>query len=111
MKTKRNKNHDIDIINEISSMLPKARVAKAHKEAEQEIFHIRLKELRKKMNIKQEDIKSFSQSSISKLESRKDMKISTLLEYLESIGLGIEITVYPQKKHINANEKIILLKK
>ena len=109
MKAKINKNHDI--INEISSMLPKARVAKAHKEAEQEIFHIRLKELRKKMNIKQEDIESFSQSSISKLESRKDMKISTLLEYLESIGLGIEIKVYPKKKQIHANEEIILIKK
>ncbi len=109
MKAKINKNHDI--INEISSMLPKARVAKSHKEAEQEIFHIRLKELRKKMNIKQEDIESFSQSSISKLESRKDMKISTLLEYLESIGLGIEIKVYPKKKQIHSTEEIILLKK
>lgn len=109
MKAKMNKNHNI--IDEISSMLPKARVAKAHKEAEQEIFHIRLKELRKKMNIKQEDIKSFSQSSISKLESRKDMKISTLLEYLESIGLGIEIKVYPKKKQIHSTEEIILIRK
>ena len=109
MKAKRNKNHNF--IDEISSMLPKAQVTKAHKEAEQEIFKIRLKELRKKMNIKQEDIGSFSQSSISKLESRKDMKISTLLEYLESIGFGIEIKVYPKNKQIHAAEEIILIKR
>ncbi len=109
MKVKRDKNHNI--IDEISLMLPKAQVTKAHKEAEQEIFQIRLKELRMKMKIKQEDIESFSQSSISKLESRKDMKISTLLEYLESIGFGIEIKVYPKNKQIHGTEEIILIKR
>ncbi|MBA7633512.1 hypothetical protein ES703_41080 [subsurface metagenome] len=62
------------------------------------------------MNLRQEDIDSFSQPGISKLESRKDMKISTLLEYLDSIGLGIEIKVYPKKKQRHSTEEIILIK-
>lgn len=47
------------------------------------------------MGIRQEDIKGFTQSSISKLESRKDIKVSALIEYLDNIGMGVEIKAYP----------------
>ena len=63
----------------------------------------------KKRGFKQEEIKSFSQSSVSKLESRKDMKISNLIEYLDNLGLGIEIKAYPKDKN-KKNEDIVLLK-
>lgn len=91
MKTK-------DFIDELETMLPEERAKRAKKEAEKEIFQIRLSELRKKRGIRQKDIKAFSQSSISKLESRKDIRISTLLEYLDNIGMGVEIKAYPKNK-------------
>jgi len=87
-----------DFISEMESMLPKEMVDSARKEAEQEIFNIKLAQLRKQMGIKQEEIESFSQSGISKIEKRKDMKISTLISYLDSIGMNIEIKVYPKNK-------------
>ncbi|CAM4252590.1 XRE family transcriptional regulator [Treponema peruense] len=70
-----------------SKMSPEM-VKKAHKQAEQEILAIRLSQLREEQNIKQTNLKNFSQSSVSKIEKRKDMKISTLVSYLDSIWNG-----------------------
>jgi hypothetical protein len=99
-----------DFIDELTSMVPLERSERARKEAEKEIFLIRLSEIRKRMGIRQEDIRSFSQSGISKLESRKDMKISTLLDYLNNIGLGMEIRVYPKRLKRKGIEEVTLLK-
>jgi hypothetical protein len=99
-----------DFTDELAAMLPKKRVERAKKEAEKEIFLIRLAELRKKRGIRQEDITAFSQSGISKLESRKDIKISTLIEYLKNLGMGVEIKAYPKNKQLKTNEEFVLLK-
>src|SRR3972149_3716518 len=97
-----------DFIDELEAMLPPTRVQRAKKEAEKEIFRIRLSDLRKQMGVKQEDIKAFTQSGISKLEARKDMKLSTLVEYLDSIGMGLEIKAYPKRKKKNFDEVVLL---
>jgi hypothetical protein len=97
-----------DFIDELEAMLPPVRVQRAKKEAEKEIFRIRLSELRKQMGMKQEDIRAFTQSGISKLESRKDMKISTLIEYLQNIGMGLEIKAYSKKRKHKADEVVLL---
>lgn len=57
---------------------------------------MKLAELRERRGVKQSDITAFSQPAISKLERRKDMRLSTLIEYLDGIGLGLEIRVYPK---------------
>ncbi len=108
MKTVKKKNNH-DFIDELAATLPVKKVRKAYKEAEKEILQIRLAEIREKRGIKQEDIKSFSQSGVSKLEARKDMKISTLIEYLDNLGLSVEIKAYPKDKK-KKSEEIILLK-
>jgi hypothetical protein len=97
-----------DFIDELEAMLPPVRVQRAKKEAEKEILQIRLSELRKQMGVKQEDIPAFTQSGISKLESRKDMKISTLVEYIRSIGMGLEIKAYPKKRKHKADDVVLL---
>ncbi len=107
MKAKKRKS---DFVDELGAMLTPDRVERARKNAEKEIFNIRLSELRKMMKVRQEDITAFTQSGISKLEKRKDMKISTLLEYLDSIGMGIEIKTFPKKNGKKQNKEIILLR-
>jgi hypothetical protein len=107
-KTKTNKKKDY--IDELASTMPPERVERAKREAEKEIFQIRLSELRKKMGIRQEDIKTATQSGISKLESRKDMKLSTLIEYLNSIGMGVEIKAYPKNVIKKNADAVTLLK-
>lgn len=82
----------------LTRRLPKERLEKIENEAAKEIFRIRLAELRKKNNMRQIDIDAFSQSGLSKLENRKDMKISTLMEYIRSIGMHLEIKAYPEGK-------------
>jgi len=99
-----------DFIDELESMLPPARVHRAKREAGKEIFRIRLSDLRKQMGVNQEDIKEFTQSGISKLESRNDMKISTLVAYLDNIGMGLEIKAYPKKKKQKNFDEVVLLK-
>jgi hypothetical protein len=99
-----------DFTEELAAMLPKERVERAKRDAEKEIFQIRLSELRKKVGLREEDIKNFSQSSISKLESRKDIKVSTLIEYLDKIGMGVEIKAYPKNKKRESRDEVVLLK-
>ncbi|MEW6585585.1 MAG: XRE family transcriptional regulator [Nitrospirota bacterium] len=60
------------------------------------------------MGMKQEDIRAFTQSGISKLEARKDMKISTLVEYLHNIGMGVEIKAYPRRRKHKIDEVVLL---
>ncbi len=99
-----------DFTDELAAMLPAERLERAKRNAEKEIFQIRLSELRNKMGIRQEDVKGFTQSSISKLESRKDIKISTLIEYLDNIGMGVEIKAYPKNKRKKTTGEVVLLK-
>jgi hypothetical protein len=54
-------------------------------------YEMSLKELRKHLGIKQKAIKSFKQASVSKIESRHDIKISTLCEYMHELDLNVEI--------------------
>ena len=92
----------------MESMMTPESVRKAHIKAEKEILTIRLAKLREVMNKKQSDIKNFNQSSVSKIEKRKDIKISTLIDYLDSLGMGLEIIAYSKKT--KTTQKTVLLK-
>ena len=82
-------------------------LAKARKLYEQESLNLKLKALRGKYGVKQADISNFTQTAVSKLERRKDIKISTLIDYLESLGLVLEIAALPKD---NDSEREILLR-
>ena len=81
-------------------------LAEARKLCEQDSLKIKLKILREKYCIKQEDIEKFSQTAVSKLERRKDIKISTLMDYLECLGFGLEIIALPKKP--NAKKEVLM---
>ena len=68
---------------------------------------IRLAQLREERNVKQSEMRNFTQSSVSKIEKRKDIKISTLIDYLDSLGMGLEIKAYP-KIGSKANGQVLL---
>ncbi len=107
MKPKLRKNP----IESLEKALPPKNVVKAKLKAEQIMFQINLAELRKNVGLRQEDITNFSQSGLSKLESRKDMKISTLREYLDSLGMDLEIKAkLRKKKDGSAKKEFVLLK-
>lgn len=83
-------------IEAMEGVMSEDQVRRARATAEREILAIRLAGLRERRGIKQNGLPSFSQTAVSKLERRKDMKISTLVEYLEGLGMGLELRVYPK---------------
>jgi hypothetical protein len=92
----------------MESMMTPESVQRARIKAEQEIMTIKLGLLREKRGLKQNEINNFSQTSVSRLEKRKDIKISTLAEYLNSLGMGLEIKTYPKDKTIKLKEEVLL---
>ena len=100
-----------DAIDELKSMMNKKSIEKAESKAQDILFDIKLSDLRKESGLKQQDIEAFSQSGLSKIESRSDMKISTLREYLHSIGMELEIRARKIKKQKSEkNKEYVLLK-
>ena len=93
-------------ISELEAKMDPAVLEKARKMAEKESLNIRLGMLREKYGVKQSEITTFTQSAVSKLENRKDIRISTLIDYLDSMGMGLEITAYPK----NSSKKELLLR-
>lgn len=83
-----------DAIVEMEKRMTQEQIHDAKLTADREILSIKLAKLRERQGIKQADLKTFTQTAVSRLEKRKDMKISTLIEYLDDIGMGIEIRVY-----------------
>ena len=95
-------------IEAMESMMSPESVERSRKKAEQEIFAIRLGMLREKCGFKQNEIKNFSQTSVSRLERRKDIKISTLIDYLDSLDMGLEIRTYSKNKKAKIKEEVLL---
>jgi glycine betaine/choline ABC-type transport system substrate-binding protein len=90
-----------------SKMSPEA-VACSRMMAEQEILTIRLAQLRERLGVKQNEFDNFSQTSISRFEKRKDIRISTLIEYLGNLGMGLEIKTFPKDNNNKEKEEVLL---
>jgi hypothetical protein len=93
-------------ISELDARMDPAVLERARKMAQKEILNIKLAMLREKYGVKQNEIENFTQTAVSKLENRKDIRISTLIDYLDSLDMGLEITAYPR----NSTEKELLLR-
>lgn len=95
-----------NFFDDMERLLPKETIDEIKIEAQKKIFKLKLAELRKNFGIKQADLKGFSQVSISRIESRNDIRISTLIDYIHACGLSLEIKAVPKNK----KEEFILLK-
>ena len=92
----------------MESMMTPESIRSAHIKAEQEVLTIRLAQLREEQNKKQSEMNNFTQSSVSKIERRKDIKISTLIDYLDNLGMGLEILTYPKKSKLKTKKTVLL---
>ena len=97
-----------DAIKMMESKMTPESVTRSRMLAEQEILTIKLGQLREKLGIKQDEFDHFSQTSISRLEKRKDIRISTLIEYLNNLGMGLEIKTFPKNNVRKIGEEILL---
>ena len=97
-----------DAIKMMESKMSAESVARSRMMADQEILTIRLSQLREKIGMKQDEFDNFSQTSVSRLEKRKDIRISTLINYLNNLGMGLEIKTYPKNNVKKIKEEILL---
>lgn len=104
---KRTFHKDIDRLME--KRLTTGQIEDVKNEIQEELLHIRLSDLRRQMNITQDNVTGFSQPAVASLEKRKDLKLSTLVHYLQAIGMGVEINVFPRKKKATMPKKMVLL--
>ena len=109
MKKRSSKKRNNDFFESARKQLSPKQLVRAHSKALSEIFSIKLAQLRVQQGIAQTEVSGFTQSNVSRLETRDDMKLSTLLQYLSSIDMDVEITVKP-KHGENKGELIKLLK-
>jgi hypothetical protein len=84
--------------------------AEINLDIKKELLQIKLAELRRIMNVTQKEMEGFSQPGIASLEKRKDMKLSTLVNYLSKIDMGMEIKVFPRHGKATVPKEILLLK-
>jgi hypothetical protein len=94
-------------ISELDALMDPEQLARARKLYERDSLNIKLSQLRGKYGVKQSEVPHFTQTAVSKIENRKDIKVSTLIDYLDSLGMGLEILAYSKDQ---SNEKEILLK-
>ncbi|MCG6146639.1 helix-turn-helix domain-containing protein [Leptospira bandrabouensis] len=102
-KKKELKSFDTDLTKYVSQDI----IDQAKAEAQKQIFKLKLAELRQKQGIKQTDVDGFSQVSVSRIESRSDIKISTLVDYVHACGFDVVIKAVPKKKK-NKEEFVLL---
>lgn len=80
-----------DLLNERFTKRQRAQIERA---AREKVRAIRLGELREKLGLRQEDVADelgVSQSGVSRIELRKNLRIETLRRYLEALGGRLEV--------------------
>lgn len=102
----RNKNGKNNVLKLIESRMSPASIKRSNAKAQKLLLALRLAEFRKAMNVDQSSVKGFSQPAVSKIESRGDIKLSTLVEYCHGLGAEVEIAAKPARK---SKKRFVLL--
>lgn len=92
----------------MESVMSDKSIARSNEIYERELLMLNLAELRELYNVKQADIKGFSQPAISRIEGRTDIKLSTLIKYLTQMDLDMEIKVRPRKPKKGVPSEVLL---
>jgi len=91
----KNKKKTMDLLDDLMSESSKKRADARSKNI---IGLLNLAKIRRQSGLRQIDVKGFSQPLVSQIEKRSDIKLSTLIEYMESLGLGVKIIGVPKDK-------------
>jgi len=82
-------------LSELDAKTNSSVLAKVRKTTGKEGLNNKLGILREKYGIKQSKVPDFPQTTVLKLKNFKDIQISASKNYLDSLGIWLEITTYP----------------
>ena len=82
-----------DFFEYAKELMGEERYNKAIKKGQKRANKLRLKMARELIGLNQTDLKGFTQPEVSKIEKRKDLKISTLEKYAKAIGMKVKISL------------------
>jgi hypothetical protein len=91
----------------IESKMTPASIRRSDAKARKTLLGLRLAAFRKAMKADQMGVKGFSQPAVSKIESRGDIKLSTLVEYCRGLNAELEIAAKPARK---GGKRFVLLR-
>lgn len=95
MKQKKKK-RNADFFDHAKDVMGEKRFNKALEKGREVAYELKLKAAREVLGINQTDFKGLSQPEVSKIEARKDVKISTLQKYAKAMGMKVKITLTPE---------------
>lgn len=90
---KKTKKYNPDFFEHAKEVMGEERFNRAIKKGQARANKLRLKMARELIGLNQTDLKGFSQPEVSKIEKRKDLKISTLEKYADAIGMKVKISL------------------
>ncbi len=91
------KKYDSDFFKYAKGEIGEDRFSKAIKIGRDKANKIRLKMAREMIGLNQTDLKGITQPEVSKIEGRKDMKISTLSKYAKALGMRVRISLVSEE--------------
>jgi hypothetical protein len=90
---KKNKKYDPNFFSNAKKIVGEKRFHKAIQKGQDNANEIRLKMARELIGKNQSDLKGMTQPEVSKIEARKDLKISTLKKYAKALGMKLKISL------------------
>ena len=89
---KKIKKRNSDFFNNAKEVIGDTRYNRAVKKGREYANELRLKTAREMIGLSQTDLEGMSQPEVSKIEARRDVKISTLKKYAEAMGMKVKIS-------------------
>lgn len=93
---KKSKKHESDFFVHAKKSLEKKAFNRAVQKGQEKALELRLKMARELIGLNQSDLKGMGQPEVSKIEKRKDLKISTLTKYAKAMGMKVKISLVPE---------------
>ena len=93
----KSKKYDQDFFNNAKNIVGQKRYNKSIQKGHEQANEIRLKMARELIGKKQIDLVGMSQPEVSKIEARKDLKISTLQKYPKALGMKVKIMLVSEE--------------
>lgn len=93
---KKTKKHNSDFFSHAKKVMGEENFTKAVKKGQGKAHELRLKMAREFIGLNQTELKGMTQPEVSKIEKRKDLKISTLDKYAKAMGMKVKICLVPE---------------